>query len=166
MAQAESEGNLWRNKETFLCHYHKKWKQCFMFPIRWYLYQSLWIINSTEICGVLMLSAYGKVHSPLQCPGHHRGSELGVTETFQFQEPTGAGFLKTSIPVCCLWQGSTAVSTNEVLHKRHITTDQNPLGMNRKGRGGSASNFLLCGRLFSRSRWLFPHPVWSHKVSL
>lgn len=32
--------------------------------------------------------------------------------------------------------------------------------------GESASNFLLCHRLFSKSWQFFPHPVWSHKVSL
>lgn len=95
-----------------------------------------------------MLSAYGKVNSPLQCPGHHRGSELGVTETFQFQEPAGAGFLKTSIPVCCLRQGSTVVNTNEVLHKCHITTEQNPLGTNRKGRGEVLPTFFSVAGYF------------------
>lgn len=80
-----------------------------------------------------MRSAQGKVNSPLQCPGHRRGSELGVTGTSQFQEPTGTGFLKKNITVYGLRQGGTVVTTNKVLYKLYITKEQNPLGINKKG---------------------------------
>lgn len=133
MAQAESNRNLWRNKETFLCHYCKKWKQCFLSPIRWYLYQSLWITTSTHRCVEFRCSAQGKVTSPLQCPGG-QGSELGVTWTLpKLRAEKGWLSKKKSITVCCLWQGGTAVPGIKVLRSLHTTTERNPAEINKKG---------------------------------
>lgn len=92
-----------------------------------------------------MPSAQGKVNSPLQCPGHRQGSELEVTGTFQFQEPTQAGFLKESITVCCLRQRGTVVTINKVLHKLYIRTEKNPLGINKKGGKVLPTSFSAAG---------------------
>lgn len=111
-----------------------------------------------------MLSVQGKVNSLLQCPARAGSKRDFAIPRASKGSPKGlskrAALCNT---VCCLRQGGTVVTTNKVLSRLHIPTKQNPLGINQNG-GGSASNF--CHRLFSRSCQLFPHPVWSHKVSL
>lgn len=88
------------SEETFLCHHRKKWKQCFISLTHWYLYQSLCIINSTHRfvefrCFLLKersIALYGNQAIATV--------QLRVTGTFQFWEPTVAGFLKKRVFLC------------------------------------------------------------------
>lgn len=76
-----------------------------------------------------MLFAQGKVNSPLQCPGHHQGSELRVAGTFQVPQPTETDFLKkecycvllATVRYCRHYkQGSTQASYhNRTKHSRN-----------------------------------------------
>lgn len=114
----------------------------------------------SKICGVQMLSAQGKVNSPLQCPAKKK-RDFAIPRASR-DSPKGLSIRATLCnAVCCLQQGGTVV-TRQVLHKLHILTEQNPLGINQGGEE-SASNF--CHRLFSRSCKFFPHSVWSLELS-
>lgn len=160
MALAESEETLWRNKETFLCHHHNQWNQCS--PL---IFIPVTLNNQqySKLCGVQMLSAQGKVNSPLQCPARAGGKRDFAILRASRASPKGLSKTATLWNTACCPNRELLLSPQTGSMQTSHPNRTNPLGIDQNGEE-SASNF--CHRLFSRFWQFFPHPVWSHKVSL